>query len=308
VTALTRGRAVSAGTSRPSPLLIALAAIGGAFLVIVAVNRWAVPSDEHAYWLAARALLEGRPLYDPNATPVTPYAYWYPPVVAQVLAPVALVLPSDLFSVAWTVLLFGCLFYLADRRILVMLALIAFPPVAVELWFRNIHLVLAVLVVAALRGGPDGRPWLWPVGAAIKLAPGLGIAWLAARERWRAFAIAVGVGFAILAVSVVLSLPAWRDWIGIAMSRGPNDGSSLLPIPYLYRAIAGLVLALAAGRLRTPIGEILLVVAITVALPTLWTTGLSLLIAIVPIWSDWRRANPKSAAAPGEAVTAPAPG
>ena len=72
---------------RPTPLLIGLAAIGGVFLLVVAVNRWGTPSDEHAYWLAAQRLIDGEPIYDPTATSVTPYAYWYPPFVAQVLAP-----------------------------------------------------------------------------------------------------------------------------------------------------------------------------------------------------------------------------
>jgi hypothetical protein len=294
----------AARASRPSPWLVVLAAIGGAFLLIVAVNRWAVPSDEHAYWLAARALLDGQPLYDPTATAVTPDAYWYPPVLAQALVPVATVLSSDAFSAAWTVLLLGCLWYLADRRPLVMLALIAFPPVAIELWFRNIHLVLAVLCVAALRGGSGGltagsgpgRPWLWPIGAAIKLAPGLGIPWLAAAGRWRAVGVATGTGIAILAGSVALSPGAWRDWIDIAVARGPGDAASLLPVPYLVRAVVGLGLALIAGRLPVPegrrrstTGEVLLIVAITIAMPTLWMTALSLLIAIVPIWFDGTR-------------------
>ncbi len=47
---------------------LAAAAIGASLLLIVAMARWAQPSDEHAYWLAARRLLEGQPLYDPTAT------------------------------------------------------------------------------------------------------------------------------------------------------------------------------------------------------------------------------------------------
>ena len=270
----------------PPPGLVALATVGALLLLVVATNRWSVPSDEHAYWLAARRLLDGQPLYDPQATPITPYAYWYPPVLAQALAPIVAVVPAWLFSILWTLLLLGCLWYLADRQLLVMLALIALPPVAIELWFRNVHLVLAVLVVAALRGGPDGRPWLWPIGAAIKLAPGLGIPWLAARERWRAVAVATAVGLGILAVSVVLSADAWRQWVEIVTARGPAEAAGVLQVPYLVRAVAGLVLALVAGRLRDPAGSVLLVVAITLALPTLWVDGLSLLVAIVPIWRN----------------------
>lgn len=259
--------------------LVVLASIGGVLLLVVAVTRWATPSDEHAYWLAARRLADGLPLYDPGATSVTPYAYWYPPVLAQVLVPVALVLPELWFTAAWTLLMLGCLLWLAGRNVLVALALVAFPPVAVEFSFRNIHLVLAVLLVLAVR-----RSWLIPVGAAAKLAPGLALAWLAGRGRWRDAGVAVAAGVAILVASVVISPSAWADWVSIALARGPGDVASFLPIPFVARALAGLALALVAGRVRSPWGEVLLVVAVTLALPTLWFTALSLLIAVVPMW------------------------
>ena len=54
------------------------------------------------------------------------------------------------------------LFWLAGRDVLRTLALVAFPPVAVEFWFRNVHLFLAVLVVLGLRRASrrsrSGRP------------------------------------------------------------------------------------------------------------------------------------------------------
>ena len=269
----------------PSPLLIVLAAIGAILLVVVAVNRWAVPSDEHAYWLASQRLLHGQPLYDPSATIVTPYAYWYPPVLAQVLAPVAAVLPSEAFTAAWTVLLLVCVWFLAGRTPLAALALIAFLPVAVELWFRNIHLVLAVLVVLGLRRWPA----LFAVGASIKLAPGLGIAYLAARGRWRDAGLATAVGIAILIVSFVISPDAWRQFIGILTERGAGETNGFLAVPYFARALVGFALAIVAGRLRPALGEPLLVVAITVALPTLWFTALSMLAAIAGLMLLRRR-------------------
>jgi Glycosyltransferase family 87 len=261
----------------PSPLLVVLAAVGAVLLVVVAVNRWAVPTDEHAYWLASQRLLHGEPLYDPTASIVTPYAYWYPPVLAQVLAPVAAILPSGAFSIAWTALLLVCIWFLGGRTPLGGLALIAFLPVAVELWFRNIHLVLALLVVLGLRRWPV----LFAVGASIKLAPGLGIAYLAARGKWRDAGLATVAGIAILAVSVVVSPDAWRQFIDIVTARGPGEANGFIAVPYFVRAVLGLVLAVVAGRLRPALGEPLLIVAITVALPTLWFTALSMLAAIV---------------------------
>ncbi len=265
-----------------------LAAVGACFLLVVAVNRWAGPGDEHAYWLAGQRWLAGQPLYDPSATPVTPFAYWYPPIVAQVLAPVSAIVPSEFFSIGWIVLMLGCLWWLAGRDLLVALALFAFPPVAVEFWFRNVHLILAVLLVLGLRRW--GR-W-FAIGAAIKIAPVFGIPYLAMRGRRREALIAMGFGVILLAVSVALSPDAWRQFIEIVLSRGPADASGFLPIPYVVRLLAGIVIALVATRLDPRLGEPMLVVAVVVALPTLWFTALSTLVAIVPLTVRPRLAGP----------------
>jgi hypothetical protein len=259
--------------------LVVLAAIGASFLLVVAVARWGAPADEHAYWLAGQRLLAGEPLYDPAATSITPFAFWYPPIVAQVMAPISAIVPSWVFSAAWTVLMLVCLWWIAGRDVLVALALCAFPPVAVEFWSRNVHLILAALLVLAIRqwGG-----W-FSIGAAIKLAPGIGILYLALRGRWRDAGIALGVGAVLLAVSVVLSPDAWRQFATVMLARGPSDASTLLPIPYFVRAIAGLVLVAVAARISPRWGEPLLVVGVVVALPTLWFTALATLVAVVPL-------------------------
>jgi hypothetical protein len=262
--------------------LILLATVGAILLVVVATSRWASPNDEHAYWLAGQRLLDGRALYDPNASSVTPFAYWYPPVVAQVVAPISAIVPSEAFSWGWTAVLVACLVWLARGRPLVALALVAYVPVATELGFRNVHLILAVLIVLAIRRWPV----LFAVGAAIKIAPGLGIVYLAARGRWRDAVIAAAVGLVILVVSVALAPGAWADFFDILRARGPGDASSFVPTPYIVRAVAGLGLAVVAGRLEARVGEPLLVVAIVVALPTLWFTALSTLVALVPlVWA-----------------------
>lgn len=259
--------------------LVFLATIGACLLLIVAVTRWAAPADEHAYWLAGQRLLAGEPLYDPSASSITPFAYWYPPIVAQVMAPISAVLPSVVFSWAWTVLMLVCVWWLAGRNVLIALALCAFPPVAVEFWFRNVHLILAVVLVLAIRrwGG-----W-FSIGAAIKLGPGLGIGYLALQRRWREAGVAFGFGAGLLAASVALSPDAWRQFAEIALARGPSDASAILPVPYVGRVIAAVALLVLAARVEPRWGEPLLVVAVVVALPTLWFTALSTLIAIVPL-------------------------
>lgn len=259
--------------------LLAAAGIGASLLVIVAVNRWGVPADEHAYWLAARRLIEGQPLYDPTVTIITPYAYLYPPPLAQALVPIAAVVPSWLFSAGWIVLMGVALWWLAGRDVIRALALVAFLPVAVEFWFRNVHLFLAVLVVLGLRRWAGA----FAVGAAIKIAPGLGIPYLALRGRWRPAVVSALVGLGILALSVVLSPEAWAQYVDFLRTVDPGQQSAFIAIPFPVRAVAAAILVVIASRLDEWRGDIILVGAITLALPSLWFTGLSLLIAAVPI-------------------------
>ena len=230
---------------RPIWLLV-LAAIGGALLVIVATTRWAVPSDEHAYWLAARRIIDGLPLYDPAATIITPYAYLYPPPLAQAMVPVALILPSWAFSALWTVGMGVALWWLAGRDVIRALALIAFLPIAVEFWYRNVHLFLAVLIVLGLRG----HPWAMSVGAAIKVSPGLGLVWFAGRGRWRDATIMLVSGLAILVVSVVLAPDQWLAWIDYLRAQDPFAQSAFFGVPFPIRAVVALALTVIASSHR----------------------------------------------------------
>lgn len=288
------------GSRRFPPIaLVALAAVGAALLGVVATLEWTHFNDEHAYWLAGARLAAGQALYDPSAAPNTPFAYWYPPPLAQVLAPVTAILSADAFSVLWTILLLGCLWYLGGRNALVALALIAFLPVAVELRVRNVHLLIAVLAVLALR-----RSWaFWVPAAAIKMTPVLGAVYLGAAGRWKDAGKVAVLGLVVLAVSFALGPAQWRSFLEVVGARAGTDGGSWLPIPFPVRFGFGAVLAIVAGRLalrETARGgsaraaEALLIVALTVANPTLWATALSMLIAIVPLW---RTAKPQVIAA-----------
>jgi hypothetical protein len=275
----------------PPPGLIVAATVGAILLLAVALDSWAAPQDESAYWYAAERLVAGEPLYDPEATLVTPYTYFYPPPLAQVLAPLTLFLPHGAYIAGWTALLGLCVWWLAGRRPLETLALVAFLPVAIELLFRNVHLLLAVLVVLGLRRWPG----FFAVGAAIKVAPGLGLIYFLAARRWRDAAVVAAVGLAILAVSLVVSPGAWSGFLDEVVRRGGTSGASLVPVPFPVRAAIGFGLAAAGGLLlsrsrRT--AEVLLVVGIVAANPSLYVTGLSVLAAILPLWRSEMRPRP----------------
>lgn len=265
---------------RYPPWLLVAAAVGASLLLVDATVRWGTPSDEYAYWLAGRNLIDGRPIYAlARLGPVEPYAYHYPPPLAQLVAPVAAVVPAEVWTALWTILLLGCVFWLAGRDLIVALASIAFLPIAVELWFRNIHLPLAVLTYLGLRRWPA----LLGIGALVKLGPGLGLVYLAAKGRVRAAAIGAGAGLVVAASSYVLAPGLWSEFADVTIGRGPFDVSSFLPVPYLFRLAAGVVIVLLAARFRAPWDDGLAIVGMTLALPTLWFTALSFLAAALPL-------------------------
>ena len=133
----------------------------------------------------------------------------------------------------------------------------------------------------------------WIPAAALKITPVLGLAYLAAAQRWRDAVLAGVAGLAMLVLSVVVAPGAWQSFVDVVGLRAGADGGSVFPIPFAARFAVGAVLAVVAGRLALRASaastsprwaETLLIVGLTVANPTLWVTALSLLVAIVPLW------------------------
>src|SRR4051795_100823 len=76
----------------------------------------------------------------------------YAPPVALILAPFH-ALPSMAFVMVWYTVLFSCVAWLGRRSFL---AVLAFPPVAIDLYHGNIHLLLGVAIALGFR-----YPALW---------------------------------------------------------------------------------------------------------------------------------------------------
>lgn len=260
-------------------LLYLAAAAGTTLLAVVASYSWPlVYFDGLAYWRAGERLVAGAAVYQAQDVVGTPLAYWYPPPLAQGLAPLTAVIPELVFNWAWIALLVACLWWLVDGRLLYFLASLVFLPVAVELNVRNIHLPLAVLVALGL--SRSGYGWLLGVGAAIKLSPGLGLIYLAARGRWRDALGGAGAAALICGASYVAAPHLWSDWISTMVSNGGvAAGASVLPIPYWVRAAAGMVIVLWAARQPQRIGDPVAAVAMVIALPTWWAPAFAMLLA-----------------------------
>ena len=76
----------------------------------------------------------------------------------------------------------------------------------------------------------------------------------------------------------------WQAWLDSVLGRADVVGNSLLPVPYLARAAAGLARAIVGGEIGRRRGELLLVAGITIANPGLALNGLAVGAAAIPIW------------------------
>ena len=247
---------------------------------MIVATFWMSPGDDFAYWIAGNRLINGQPIYAPSDVAFEPYAYHYPPPVAQVLGPLTLFVTPVAYLIAYRSLMLLALWDLAGRRMLQMLALLAFIPMTIALRIENVDIFMASAVVLGLRRWP----WLFAAGTLVKVSPGLGIVYLVMRRRWRDAFVSVVVGGVITGISLALAPDLWRAWLDAINGRADIIGNSLLPVPYSVRALAGLTLAVLGGFIGRRRGELLLVAAMTVANPGLAANGFAVLAAAIPIW------------------------
>lgn len=266
----------------PSPILragrdglVLAGLLFGAYLfVVVAPTQGTFGFDAYAYWSAGAG--------DPYAVTAGRLgAFTYTPVLAYLFAPFQL-LPWWQFAWLWTALLVATTLWLGWRWTL---AVLAFPPVTIELYHGNVHLLMAAAIALGFR-----YPAAWAFILLSKVTPGVGLAWFLVRREWRQLAIALGVTAALVAVSVVLDLARtgslagglWAGWWASISSTagGTPVNQTSIPIPLLVRLPVALVLV--AWGARTDRAWTVPVAA-TLALPVLWVSGLSILAALVPI-------------------------
>jgi alpha-1,2-mannosyltransferase len=180
-------------------------------------------ADLHVYRGAVLAMWHGDSLYSYAAGNGDPFTY--PPFAGLVLAPVGGP-PEPLLRVLWTALTLAVVFALAvavARRVpwapapLVALALLASAPVARDVRFGQVSVLLAGLValdgLAAPAPATRGRGLATGLAGAIKLTPLVFVPylWLAGRRRAAAYAVAAAAGATALAF-VVLPGDSVRYW------------------------------------------------------------------------------------------------
>jgi glycosyl transferase family 87 len=246
-------------------------------LYCIAAIGWALDGmagvDAHAYWSSWR-----NGLY--SAGPEQRDAYLYSPVFAQVLWPLTL-LPWPVFYGLWMAAAAATYVWLLaplGPKWAIPLLLICVP----EIEAGNVWPFFALVLVLGFR---FSSAWAFPV--LLKVTPGVGVLWFAARREWRRAASPLIAALAIAGLSFALSPGLWADWVRLLAHPGDFTNPAretltpLLHFPALVRLAVGLPLSAAltiyAARKNRPR---LLPLAMFFASPVTGLNALALMTAI----------------------------
>jgi hypothetical protein len=234
-------------------------------LTVSAAQKGSLAFDVVAYWKVDLAQPYGGNVGDLGF-------FAYAPPIALILAPFT-ALPWLAFAAGWYALLVGALAWLGRGATL---ALLAFPPVAIDLYHGNIHLLLGAAIVLGMRW-----PAAWSFVLLTKVTPGIGLLWFAARREWRSLSVALGATAAIVVATAVVLPGQWLGWFTmLAESAGTPPPWPALPIPlWLRLPLAAAIVVWGArrdARWTVPI-------AAALALPALWPGGVAILAACWPL-------------------------
>jgi len=248
------------------------AAIGALVFAWVFIIQGDFLYDARAYWSVDLDDPYGGSLVGRRAT------YLYSPAFAQLLWPATL-LPWTVFAAIFCGLNLLALAWMAGPILAAVLLFIPWSPVTDEVTTGNIHLLIAAAIVIGMRW-----PAAWAFPLLTKITPGVGVLWFAGARQWRTVFVAGAVTAAIVAASVVLSPAAWSEWIALLAQSSAVDVPTeigVIPGPLWARTVAASALVLVGGWrgwLWT------LPVAAVLALPVTWSSGLAILVALVPLY------------------------
>jgi hypothetical protein len=209
-------------------------------------------ADARAYYDAASRLNAGQALYPPGADPNGNEIYLYPPLLAIVLRPLAL-LPFPAFAAVWEgviILSFVLLVrYLGVRRRNTWLAIgLLGIPIGWALTVAQAHVPFTLLLAL-------GQPWSIAIAANLKLTPVLICIWWLGRRDFESF-------FAFLIWMVLLALAqvvietrgtfAFFGSVGVEQLGEVRNWSPFVQSPVLWGAlvVAGCLVVLALARTR----------------------------------------------------------
>jgi Glycosyltransferase family 87 len=264
MTASRGARSVSLG-------LFALAVVGalaGVYVLWLHVTTDPL-NDVQAYYWAGTRLNAGLSLYPPDQSVATPLGYPYPPLLAILFRPLAL-LPFTAAEVVWEVVVIASfvatLWWSGVRRRATWLALgVLALPIGWCVAIGQAQVPLTLLTTI-------GAPWSIALAANLKLWPALIALWWIGRRDWRSLGFFVATMAGLALFQLVLEPQATLDYITAINLHQVGAVQNISPYvisPLLWGAllIAGLLVVLRLAPTRW--GWVAAVILSVVATPRL---------------------------------------
>jgi hypothetical protein len=240
-------------------------------------------ADVQAYYGAAARLNAGLPLYPAGADTNVAEFYRYPPLLAILFRPLAL-LPFEAAAAIWEVLVIASLVAtvwwigLRRRETWLALGMLAFPIAwCVTIGQAQVPLTLLTAI---------GAPWSIALAAHIKLFPALVALWWIGRRDWRRLGVFAAWTAGLGLVQLVLAPQATLDFLASLTLEQVGAVRNISPYavsPLLWGAVVlagvGVVLRLAPTRWGWAAAVILSVVATPRLLTYMFMTFLGTLRA-----------------------------
>ena len=261
-------------------LLVVLAGLGlllGVWLGIIHLTTDPL-ADVRAYYDAGARLNAGQPLYVPVADTNVPGSYHYPPLLAIVFRPLAL-LPYGPAAVIWEAVVVGAtiltFMQLGFRRAVLITAGLLAMAIAWTVAIGQAQALVTYLLAI-------GAPWAVALATNLKLYPALVAVYWVGRREWRRLGW-LGVWLAaILLVQLVLEPAATISYLGFLADEQVKDANnlSLFALSPILWVISIVVLGLVALRVAPSRWGWAAAVALSVlATPRLLSYQLSTLLA-----------------------------
>ena len=261
--------------------LFALAVIGalaGAYLFWSHVTTDPL-NDVQAYYWAAGRLNAGLPLYPPDQSVATPLGYPYPPLVAILFRPLAL-LPFAAAAAIWEVVMIACfvvtVWWIGLRRRETWLAVgILGIPIAWSIAIGQVQVALTLLTAI-------GAPWSVALAANIKLFPAVIALWWIGRGEWRSLGVFAATMAGLALLQLVLAPQATLDYftaISLHQVGAVRNFSPYVLSPLLWGVLVLVGVAVVLRLAPTRRGWAAAVILSVVATPRLLTYMFMTLLA-----------------------------
>ena len=254
-----------------------LSVVGAVVLILLLANPDAHGLDARGYWSFDPANPYREAFGNLNALT----AFRYAPPIALAFMPLQ-VLPWVPWITLWTLVQFAALLFLTRRWAL---AALAFYPVAMEVSAGNVNLLIGVAVVAGFRW-----PAAWSFVLLTKISPGVGLVSFAVRREWRPLVIAAAATFLACVLAAVVRPELFAQWFEMLRADVGLEPDGLhVPVPLWVRVVGAATLVAWGARTNR---RWTVLVGATLALPTIWTAGTSMLVGLVALARERGPAKP----------------